>query len=132
MRRYWTYRLRNYFARDAITLPPHLFDRIKASAGEHGGVGNSLLFVDGRPNCVHAHAWGTQANYLRSSHIGQSNPELAPYLTYQANDYALIWADVPIGWKVSFSDWCAILNVKRGKNEDYVKPESSAELQAAS
>lgn len=122
-------------------LPPHLYDRIKASAGEHGGIGLDDFFRSEIPVCVHGHAWGTAGrmrDYLREGLrldprcvVGHVEPELAPYIQWFENDRALLDAGVHPRARVSFEKWCEILNVKRGKDEDYVQSGSSAELQAA-
>jgi len=109
--------------RKEIVLPPHLYDRIKASAGEHGGIGCVMLFDGpggdgGEPLCAHGHAWGTCANYLRDlddpngSEGAYEHPELNQYLTVHDNDDALV--GLPMGQRVSFAKWCELLNVKRG------------------
>lgn len=103
-----------------IILPPHLYDRIKASAGEHGGIGAGDCFTaEGMPLCAHGHAWGTQARFNASDLIEE--PTLTPYLSYEENDDA-VDSTKPAGvtwneWlegRIPFTRWCELLNVKRG------------------
>lgn len=114
--------------RKEIVLPPHLYDRIKASAGEHGGIGQGKLFADnhpdlgigaaGAPFCVHGHAWGTCTRYQRNvadgSDYSYSEPELGEYLHFTTNDAVLDMAGIREGVRVPFDHWCELLNVKRG------------------
>lgn len=100
--------------RKEIVLPPHLYDRIRASAGEHGGIGAGNCFsAEGFPLCAHGHAWISEDRY--AAHWDVSEPELKPFLTWNENDDAV---DPVInyrdGARISFEKWCELLNVRRG------------------
>lgn len=106
-----------------IILPPHLYDRIKASAGEHGGIGRAWLFDGdgytgsprlGAPHCAHGHAWGTCTRFNNSG-LPMEEPELAAYLKACTNDRALMEAGVQSRERIPFERWCELLNVKRGE-----------------
>lgn len=100
--------------RKEIVLPPHLYDRIKASAGEHGGVGEGGMFKRGEPWCAHGHAWGTETRYVERT-CTYDEPELSLYLSSDANDSAMWDAGIAgVRDRISFSRWCKLLNVKRG------------------
>ena len=114
--------------RKEIVLPPHLYDRIKASAGGHGGIGFGVLFANGMPLCAHGHAWGTLRRYVHSGGLFSicetPEPELARHITMTENDVAvaplrsrivgaLLRRD-PEEHRISFQRWCRRLNVKRG------------------
>lgn len=100
--------------RKAIILPYHLYQRIKASAGEHGGIGAVECFTrDGMPLCAHGHAWGTEARFDESALIEE--PELARYLSTTDNDDAVDPATNYItGVRIPFERWCELLNVRCG------------------
>lgn len=108
-----------------IILPPHLYDRIKASAGEHGGIGKGRYFSDdsdigpgtaGMPLCAHGHAWGTCTRFQNNVHNHNLfvEPELNKYITIADNDDALYTERLATGQRVPFARWCELLNVKRG------------------
>lgn len=111
-----------------IVLPYDLYQRIKASAGEHGGIGRSSLFAGpetpdgcetGVPLCAHGHAWGTcvryNTAYLASlASDGETDlyeePELVRFLGYTDNDNAISIME----GRIPFDEWCHRLNVKCG------------------
>jgi hypothetical protein len=123
--------------RGEIVLPPHLYDRIKASAGEHGGIGAGELFngrctrdtESGVPVCAHGHAWGTAARYNDAPldvRLNSQEPELAKYLTANENDNAIEYGE----GRISFAEWCCRLNVKRGPETVALRVEAAQEIEA--
>lgn len=124
--------------RKEIVLPPHLYDRIKAGAGEHGGVGRDTFFAwdSGVPVCAHGLAWGTSGRMKEWIRInapyavgcgGFVEPELRKYLEWFDNDAALADAGIRSGQRISFEQWCELLNVKRGEETPRTVPAEKLE-----
>lgn len=100
-----------------IVLPPHLYDRIKASAGEHGGIGAGTTFTaDGVPFCVHGHAWGSESRMRAQRPFGFAEPELEQYITPYRSDHAVAGLRMLLlrRNRIPFWLWRMVLNVRRG------------------
>lgn len=109
-----------------IILPFHLYQRIKASAGEHGGIGAAECFTrDGMPLCAHGHAWGTKARFDDSDLVEE--PTLEPYLAAIENDDAVDpAANYTDEARIPFEKWCELLNVKCGPKPEVPDPDYHA------